>query len=147
MTADIGTPRRCRHRRDPVPDVGRGKGWAMLRRRVADEEYRALRALLAAPAGTAERARIVLAMLAQQAGLPRTTVYSEVRRFALYDVARLDNRRCAGQRPGELPTRCDGATATARSSVRLAVGTALAPGARNVLDGAVRTFGPQDSGR
>lgn len=127
----------------------------MLRRRVADEEYRALRALLVAPTGTAERARIVLAVLegarpaelARQAGLPRTTVYSWVRRFAHHGVAGLDSRRCADQPPGGLSARCVDARGTARSSGRIAVGAALGPSARHGSDGAVQASGPQDTKR
>lgn len=134
---------------------GGARGWAMLRRRVADEEYRALRALLASPTGAGEQARIVLAVLegartaelARRENVPRTTVYSWVRPFALYGVAGLDGRRRAGQRPGGLSARCDGAHDTARSSVTLAVGAAHEPGARDEPVGAVRASGPQGSGR
>lgn len=78
-------------------------GTAAIRRRVTAEERGTLLHLAHAPArgdGLPERARIVLAVLdgtppavvARRAGLPRTTVYSWVRRFAAVGVAGLDHR-------------------------------------------------------
>jgi transposase-like protein len=74
------------------------------RRRVSPEDYRALEALAGAPTSDAARARIVLAVLgglppatlARQAGVPRTTVYSWVRRFAAHGVAGLCHRSSHG---------------------------------------------------
>ncbi len=67
------------------------------RRQVSPEDYRALEVLASAPTPEAARARIVLAVLggaspaalAWQAGVPRTTVYSWVRRFAATGVVGL----------------------------------------------------------
>jgi hypothetical protein len=89
---------------------------AALRRRIGAEERRALARLTRTATLSAEqteRARIVLAVLegtppavvARQAGLPRTTVYSWVRRFAVAGVVGLDNRprcgRSAARPPGD----------------------------------------------
>jgi transposase-like protein len=81
---------------------------AALRRRISTEERRALARLTRTASLSAEqteRARIVLAVLdgvppaaiARQAGLPRTTVYSWVRRFAVAGVVGLDNQPRRGR--------------------------------------------------
>ena len=114
-----------------------------------------LREQLASPTGVVERARIVLAVLdgarpaelARRANVPRTTVYSWVRRFALYGVAGLDGRRCAGRRPGGLQARCDGARDTEHSSVSVAVGPTFGSGARGDPGGVSQASGSQDEGR
>ncbi len=75
-------------------------GTTAFRRRVSPEDYRALEALAGAQTPDAARARIVLAVLggappaalARQAGVPRTTVYSWVRRFAATGAAGLCHR-------------------------------------------------------
>ena len=75
-------------------------GTLLSRRRVPAEEYRALRELARSATATAARARIVLsvldgsrpALLARQSGVPRTTIYSWVRRFLAVGVAGLDAR-------------------------------------------------------
>lgn len=83
-------------------------GTTALRRRITAEERRALARLTRTATLSAEqteRARVVLAVLegtppavvARQAGLPRTTVYSWVRRFALAGVVGLDNQPRRGR--------------------------------------------------
>lgn len=83
-------------------------GTAAMRRRMTDEERDALARLAratSATGGLAERARIVLVVLdgappaaiARQAGLPRTTVYSWLRRFARAGVGGLVNQPRGGQ--------------------------------------------------
>lgn len=79
-------------------------GAALLRRRVTAAEYRVLHELADSPTGTAERARIILsvldgtrpATLARRLGLPRTTVYSWVRRFVAVGVNGLENHPRGG---------------------------------------------------
>jgi len=79
-------------------------GTTAFRRRVSPEDYRALEALAGAQTPDAARARIVLAVLggappaalARQAGVPRTTVYSWVRRFATTGVVGLCHRSQRG---------------------------------------------------
>lgn len=82
-------------------------GTATIRQRVSAEERRALRELAAsdAPGEPFARARIVAAVLdgtspaviARRAGLPRTTVYSWLRRFASSGTSGLCSRRRAGR--------------------------------------------------
>ncbi len=75
-------------------------GTTAFRRRVSPEDYRVLQELASAQTPDAARARIVLAVLggappaalARQAGVPRTTVYSWVRRFAATGAAGLCHR-------------------------------------------------------
>jgi len=82
-------------------------GTAAIHRHVRPEEYRDLGSLADSALPVAGRARVVLAVLrgrppatvAREAGLPRTTVYSWVRRFAVYGVGGLHNRGC-GERVG-----------------------------------------------
>ena len=82
-------------------------GTAAIRRRVTAEERSALAHLshAAHPTRLTERAVIVLAVLdgtppavvARRTGLPRTTIYSWVRRFAVAGVAGLDTPPRRGQ--------------------------------------------------
>jgi len=80
-------------------------GTTAFRRRVSPGDYRALEALAGAQTPDAARARIVLAVLggtrpaalARQAGVPRTTVYSWVRRFATTGVVGLCHRSPHGR--------------------------------------------------
>ncbi len=80
-------------------------GTTAFRRRVTPGDYRALEALAGAQTPDAVRARIVLlvlegtppAALARQAGVPRTTVYSWVRRFATTGVLGLCHRSQCGR--------------------------------------------------
>ena len=82
-------------------------GTAAIRRRVTAEERNALAHLShdARPSRLTERAVIVLAVLdgtppavvARRTGLPRTTVYSWVRRFAVAGIAGLDTLPRRGQ--------------------------------------------------
>jgi len=81
---------------------------AAIRRHITAEERRALARMTRTASLSAEqteRARIVLAVLdgtppaviARQAALPRTTVYSWVRRFAAAGVVGLDNQPRRGR--------------------------------------------------
>jgi hypothetical protein len=83
-------------------------GTTAIRRRITPEERRALVRLTRTASLSreqTERARVVLAVLdgtppavvAQQAGLPRTTVYSWVRRFAVAGVVGLGNQPRRGR--------------------------------------------------
>jgi transposase len=83
-------------------------GTAAIRRRITAEERRALARLTRTAtlsSAQAERARVVLAVLdgtppavvARQSGIPRTTVYSWVRRFATAGVVGLDNQPRRGR--------------------------------------------------
>lgn len=78
---------------------------AVMQRRVTAEEYQTLEELARSTTRIAERAQIVLAVLegacpaslAGRYGVPRTTVYSWVRRFAASGVTGLENRRRDGR--------------------------------------------------
>ena len=89
-----------------------------IHRPVTPEERLALRELARSPASVADRARIVLAVLdgaspaalARRHGLPRTTVYSWVRRFSAFGIAGF--RAAARARSGgaaSAPVDADGA--------------------------------------
>lgn len=88
-------------------------GTAGIRRRVTSEERGELARLASVPlvsGARANRARVVLAVLdgtppaaiASQTGIPRTTVYSWVRRFAAAGTAALDDRPRRGRRVAQL---------------------------------------------
>ncbi len=99
-------------------------GTTAFRRRVTPEDYRGLEALAGAQTPDAVRARIVLAVLggappaalARQAGVPRTTVYSWVRRFATTGVVGLCHRSQCGYSIGPSRARTVAETAFPEAS-------------------------------
>lgn len=112
-----------------------------IHRPVTPEERLALRELTGSPASVAGRARIVLAVvdgaspaaLARRHGLPRTTVYSWVRRFSAFGIAGF---RAAAR-----------ASSVGAESAPGDAGGAVMPPARSLAHGQLPCVLPEDRSR